>query len=109
MTLPISNDYYHLRWNILRRVYDYKLFLLAAYQAQSPQRVAKAKAGLIRYLYRLIDSPELGPPPKFSWPPGLEAVISFGLDASLDPAILNLTAYSEVAEQLERSLHANSL
>lgn len=107
MTLAISPEAYQIRQNILRRVYDYKVQLIAAYQSKSPERIYTAKQGLIRYLYKLYTSPELGPPPDFIWPVALRVIITFNIDPNLHTSILSLRSYKQVAAELEKSLERN--
>ena len=104
MTLHISNEAFYHRQIILRRVSEYKYSLVLAYKLKKPKNIYTAKKGLIRQLYRLLDSPELGPPPAFLWTLELRAIISSGMDPRLPATITTLHTFREVAGELERSL-----
>ena len=79
MTLNMDPTLQSRRKYLQVKLWDKRIQLIRAYEANSQVRVNKAKLSLVRILRELAESPELGPKRSFSWG-NLEVVYRGGFD-----------------------------
>jgi len=82
MTLNIDTTLRSRRKYLQIKLWDKRIQLIRAYEANSQIRVNKAKLSLARILRELAESPELGPKRPFSWG-NLEVVYKGGFDQTI--------------------------